>query len=150
MQVRGWDRVCVLWQGADKHTTHGIALQKWRWGYEGFEFRWSVRCNGSFGAFNIFKAVMLELHKTMPFLNTTHFVTDCPSSQYQNSSMCTLVAWPKWQVHQITGEASLCYLVYDVSAELEENCISSESVMTMHVTVSEQHAEAKRNKTNAP
>ena len=27
------------------------------------------------------KAIMLELHQTMPLLNTMNFVTDCPSSQ---------------------------------------------------------------------
>ena len=28
------------------------------------------------------KSIMLELHQTMPLLNTIHFVTDCPNSQY--------------------------------------------------------------------
>ena len=41
--------------------------------------------------FAFLKAMMLELHQTMLLLNTIHFVTDCPSSQYQNSSICGLV-----------------------------------------------------------
>ena len=40
--------------------------------------------------FAFLKAMMLEQHQTMPLLNTIHFVTDCPSSQYRNSSICAL------------------------------------------------------------
>ena len=40
--------------------------------------------------FAFLKAMILELHQTMPLLNTFHFVTDCPSSQYRNSSICAL------------------------------------------------------------
>ena len=32
--------------------------------------------------FAFLKAMMLELYQTMPLLNTIHFLTDCPSSQY--------------------------------------------------------------------
>ena len=56
-------------------------------------------------------ARMLELHNIMPLLNTIHFVTDCQSSQYRNSSICALF-----------GQAQLTRTpnseVYDVSAEL--------------------------------
>ena len=41
--------------------------------------------------FAFLKAMMLELYQTMPLLNTIHFLTDCPSSQYRNSSICALV-----------------------------------------------------------
>ena len=41
--------------------------------------------------FAFLKAVLLELHHIMPFLNTIHFVTDSPSSQYRNRSICALV-----------------------------------------------------------
>ena len=41
--------------------------------------------------FAFLKAMMIELHQTMPLLNTIHFVTDCPSSQYRNSSICALI-----------------------------------------------------------
>ena len=41
--------------------------------------------------FAFLKAMLLELHQTMPLLNTIHFVTDCPSSQYRNSSIYGLV-----------------------------------------------------------
>ena len=33
----------------------------------------------------------LELHQTVPLINTIHFVIDCPNSQYRNSSICALV-----------------------------------------------------------
>ena len=32
-----------------------------------------------------------SVRQTMPLLNTIHFVTDCPSSQYRNSSIYALV-----------------------------------------------------------
>ena len=41
--------------------------------------------------FAFLKAMMLELHQTMPILSTIHFVIDCPSSQYRNSPVCALV-----------------------------------------------------------
>ena len=37
------------------------------------------------------KAILLELHQIMPFLNTIHFVTDSPSYQYRNRPICALV-----------------------------------------------------------
>ena len=40
--------------------------------------------------FAFLKAMMLELHRTMPLLNTIHFVTDCPYSPYRNSSISAL------------------------------------------------------------
>ena len=40
--------------------------------------------------FAYLKAMMLELHQTMPLLNIVHLVADCPSSQYRNSSICAL------------------------------------------------------------
>jgi len=46
--------------------------------------------------FAFLKAMMLELHQTMPLLNTIHFVTDCQSSQYRNSS-----------IHALVGQAQL-------------------------------------------
>ena len=42
--------------------------------------------------FAFLKAVMLELHERMSLLNTIHFVTNCPSSQYRNSSICAWVS----------------------------------------------------------
>ena len=42
-------------------------------------------------SFAFLKAMMLELHETMTLLTTIHFVTDCPSSQYRNISICALV-----------------------------------------------------------
>ena len=56
--------------------------------------------------FAFLKAMMLELHQTMPLLNTIH-VGQAP----------------------LKRETSLRYLKNDVSAELKENCISSEMVM---------------------
>ena len=41
--------------------------------------------------FAFLKAMMSELHQAMPLLNTIHFVTDSPSSQYRNRSICALV-----------------------------------------------------------
>ena len=41
---------------------------------------WLTRIELSTLAF--LKAMMLELHQTMPLLNTIHFVTNCPSSHY--------------------------------------------------------------------
>ena len=41
--------------------------------------------------FAFLKAMMLELHQTMLLLNTIHVVTDCPSSQYRNTSIYALV-----------------------------------------------------------
>ena len=41
--------------------------------------------------FAFLKAMMLELHQIMPLLNIIQFVTDCPSSQYRNSSKYELV-----------------------------------------------------------
>ena len=43
--------------------------------------------------FAFLKAMMSELHQAMPLLNTIHFVTDSPSSQYQNRSICALVGY---------------------------------------------------------
>ena len=41
--------------------------------------------------FAFLKAVKLEVQQAMPLLNTIHFATDPPCSQYRNRSICSLV-----------------------------------------------------------
>ena len=42
----------------------------------------SIMAHSVPSTFAFLKAMTLQLHQTTPLLNTVHFVTDCPGSQY--------------------------------------------------------------------
>ena len=41
-----------------------------------------ITAHSVLSTFAFLKAMILELHQTIPFLNTIYFVTDCPLYQY--------------------------------------------------------------------
>ena len=67
--------------------------------------------------FAFLKALMLELHRTMLLLNTIHFVTDCPSPQFRNSSICALVGQAQL-THTPNNEVKHPFVIWCTTCQL--------------------------------